>query len=69
MTPAPPPCPHCGGTLVPLAWGMPDSELFEAAERGEMAIGGCIVPDDPWPGWRCRDCARDIHLTEEEAEA
>ena len=48
---------------------MPDSQLCEAAERGEVAIGGCIAPDDPWPGGRCRDCARDVHLTEEEAGA
>ena len=62
-------CPDCDGELVPLVWGMPDHELFEAAERGEVALGGCVVDDDPWPQWQCTQCDRDVHLTEDPAQA
>lgn len=68
-TTAAPRCPTCDGELVPLVWGMPDLELFEAAERGEAAIGGCIVPDGPWPQWHCKRCDRDVHLTDDQARA
>ena len=32
-----PTCPSCAATdLVPIVYGYPDSELFEAADRGEV---------------------------------
>ncbi len=44
-------CPGCGTTtnVVPIVYGMPSSELFEAAERGELQLAGCLVggPDPP----------------------
>jgi len=50
-------CPKCGqDTGIPIAYGMPDMELVEAAQRGEVALGGCLVMDDN-PQWQCTDAA------------
>jgi poly(ADP-ribose) glycohydrolase ARH3 len=54
----PPPreCPACGAmTLVSIVYGMPGHELFEAAERGEVVLGGCIVDWDQ-PTAACTAC-------------
>ncbi|HZN63120.1 MAG TPA: hypothetical protein VFC90_12005 [Planctomycetota bacterium] len=41
-------CPACGGKLVPILYGLPDAEAGRAAERGEIALGGCtLMGDDP----------------------
>lgn len=37
-------CPTCGAPTLPIIYGMPDSELFEQAERGEVVLGGCCLP-------------------------
>jgi hypothetical protein len=55
-----PTCPSCAATdLVPIVYGYPDSELFEAADRGEVAIGGCVVYGND-PKWLCRVCGTRI---------
>jgi hypothetical protein len=57
-----PPCPHCGSTghLIPRIYGMPsaDDSLVQRAERGEVDVefAGCLIPLEPLPVWRCRDC-------------
>ena len=56
------PCPHCAGEMRPIAWGYPDQELFEAGDRGQVFIGGCVIPDGPVPQWHCFSCGRDVHL-------
>ena len=33
-------CPECGGRLLEILWGLPMYEAFEAAQRGEIALGG-----------------------------
>ena len=36
-------CPACGGRgLVPIAYGMPGSDLLEESRVGRIAIGGCV---------------------------
>lgn len=48
-------CPSCGQAEgVPLIVGFPAKETFEAAARGEVILGGCIV----WDGSnrQCRTC-------------
>jgi hypothetical protein len=41
-------CPRCGARAIPILRGMPTLEAFEAADRGEIYLGGCIVADvDP----------------------
>ena len=43
-------CPACHQrTLVELVFGMPGPELFEAAEQGELVLGGCCIT----PGLAC----------------
>ena len=47
----PPTCPTCGAPGVLIVYGMPGPELFNAAERGEILIGGCVITgDDPTHG-------------------
>jgi len=54
-----PRCPECGerGPLH-IAYGYPSHEMFEAEERGEIALGGCVV-DQSSPTWRCRRCRHE----------
>ncbi len=51
----PPICPRCGATMMSIVYGYPGPDLVEAAERGEVILGGCIIE----PGqaeWACRIC-------------
>lgn len=49
-------CPKCGSTdVVPILYGYPGPEMFEAAERGEIELGGCCVTDDD-PQRLCKAC-------------
>jgi len=48
-------CARCGApAVVPAVYGMPDEALDEAASRGEVVLGGCIVPQPQ--RWGCRVC-------------
>ncbi|RAY16705.1 hypothetical protein DPM19_00520 [Actinomadura craniellae] len=55
----PPDCPRCGTEPLPVLYGLPGPEMFEAAERGEISLGGCEVYDDA-PRWRCRGCGGEF---------
>jgi predicted kinase len=49
-------CPVCGGTLwIPIVYGLPGPDLVAAAERGEVALGGCMVETDQ-PDEVCARC-------------
>ena len=55
-------CPKCGKKLVPIIYGMPTSETFEAADRKEVFIGGCeIYPN--MPKYHCYNCILDFDKT------
>jgi hypothetical protein len=41
-----PRCPTCGARGIPLVYGYPDDGLMEAAERGQVDLGGCVLSDD-----------------------
>ena len=60
------PCPHCGADMRPIAWGYPlaDDPVMAAADRGEVFLGGCVIPEGPVPQWRCTGCGRDVALPE-----
>ncbi len=45
-------CPECGAAGVPLIFGLPVPEAQEAAQHGELALGGCMMPSSP-PHWQC----------------
>jgi hypothetical protein len=49
-------CPACGGkTVVPIAYGLPGPEMQQAARRGELVLGGCVLWDDQ-PAFQCLEC-------------
>jgi hypothetical protein len=49
-------CPQCAREdSVPLIWGLPDITGMELAERGLVALGGCMVPGET-PRLHCRAC-------------
>jgi hypothetical protein len=51
-----PPCPACGSRdAAPIVYGYPSSETWEAEERGEVVIGGCLVGPES-PDYECRQC-------------
>ena len=51
-----PPCPRCRSTDArPILYGYPSTEMFEASERGDIGLGGCIVWDES-PDFECGGC-------------
>lgn len=48
-----PACPECHTTGVPLLFGLPVPEAHIAAANGDLALGGCLVPEEPPPNWQC----------------
>ena len=54
-------CDSCGKPLkvVPIVYGYPLPETFEAADRGEVVLGGCIVSDDD-PPYACASCKEPV---------
>ena len=61
-------CAWCGtDVLVPIVYGYPDDELFEAGERGEVEIGGCIVEEDA-PTDACHHCGVRVRGRGSDAE-
>lgn len=48
-------CPSCGAATVPIVYGYPGADLWEASERGEVVLGGCMVYDGR-PTRRCPAC-------------
>lgn len=55
-----PPCPACGSTnAVRIVYGYPDPELSEAAGRGEVALGGCVIGPES-PAYECRACGAPL---------
>lgn len=51
-------CPKCGSPRVAaILWGMPPPDWEAAAERHEVAIGGCVMIGDGLDAtFRCLDC-------------
>jgi hypothetical protein len=49
-------CPGCGaGEQKPIVYGLPTGKTFEASERGEVVLGGCVIFGDD-PQWQCPSC-------------
>lgn len=46
-------CDHCGRAVVPIAYGMPGDETIRAVERGEIVLGGCMLPVGAGPSHQC----------------
>ena len=49
-------CPACGAlAMVRILYGRPSRQGFEAAERGEVVLGGCVVSRES-PLFACTAC-------------
>lgn len=54
-------CPACHSERVrEILYGYPLPDAMDAANRGELVIGGCEI-DESNPSWQCLDCHADIH--------
>ncbi|MGY1741166.1 MULTISPECIES: hypothetical protein [unclassified Blastococcus] len=50
-------CPQCGREeSVPIVWGLPAGDSFDLAERGLVALGGCLRDPESDPVLECRAC-------------
>ena len=55
-----PPCPACGSLrAIEVVYGLPAPELTEAALRGEVRLGGCLIGPES-PDYECLDCGRPL---------
>lgn len=55
-------CPHCKAAGVRIIYGMPDPDLGAAADRGEVFLGGCVLPEGELPTWHCPACGHEWRL-------
>ena len=64
-----PPCPRCGATdAIEIVYGYPTAETFEAADRGEVALGGCVIGPEA-PDYECRSCHAALPWIAQESRA
>jgi hypothetical protein len=42
-----------------IVYGLPIHVAFEASERGEFALGGCVIGPES-PDYECRDCGTSL---------
>lgn len=47
-----PSCKRCGAPTIPIVYGYPSESMFREAERGMIALGGCIISHDN-PRFQC----------------
>lgn len=47
--------------MLPIVFGLPTYSTFEAAERGEVVLGGCMLESNR-PTHRCAACRKDVLL-------
>lgn len=52
-------CQKCRAPMLPILFGMPTHEAFEASERGEVILGGCCVTGND-PDWQCPTCGATL---------
>ena len=51
-------CPHCGsGDIIPILYGLPTKDAREAADKGLLALGGCVGGKES-PDWLCKQCRK-----------
>ena len=48
--------------MVPVVYGYPSADMYEAAQAGEVILGGCIVRSG-LPAWKCAACDTTGSLT------
>ena len=50
-------CLHCGAKVLCIQYGYPGPDMMEAAERGEILLGGCCINPDS-PDYACPTCGQ-----------
>lgn len=50
-------CPNCGSKVLRIQYGYPGHEMRDAAERGEILLGGCCISPDS-PDYGCPNCGQ-----------
>ena len=53
-----PRCPKCGSRMVKIVYGLPGTELFKKAQKGEIFLGGCCEFEDS-PKYHCNNCSKE----------
>jgi hypothetical protein len=48
-------CTSCRGSLLPVVYGYPSSQMWQAQERGELMLGGC-TREPAQARFRCPEC-------------
>lgn len=61
-------CPYCGRKVLPVRYGSPGPEMMEAADRGEIILGGCLIRDDN-PDYTCPCCGQSFRVYEGQHQA
>ena len=55
-------CPKCNSeNIIPIIYGYPTSEMFEASDKNECILGGCCIAADEdseklLDKYHCSDC-------------
>lgn len=46
--------------MLPILYDYPSHQSFRSAERGEIILGGCCIPDDldKLEDWACKECGQ-----------
>jgi hypothetical protein len=54
-------CTRCQASVRPvsIAYGFPSVEMMEAAERGEIRLGGCVIQEED-PPFACPACGEPL---------
>lgn len=53
-------CPECGSSdTIPIQYGFPSPEMMNAADKGKIRLGGCVIKNDS-PDWHCKACQLDF---------
>jgi hypothetical protein len=62
-----PPCPNCRATeAVRILYGYPSVDMWQAEERGEISLGGCLIGPES-PDYECRSCGAPLPWVADEA--
>ena len=51
--------------MRPMVFGYPSRELIAAADRGSVALGGCVMTGED-PTHQCTACGQDVILDADE---
>lgn len=60
-------CPECREhAVVRVVYGFPSASMFDAAERGEIVLGGCMISEDaPRHPVTCTACRWTGQITDD----